>query len=322
MTPSDISVAKPETVADAIPAAAAQAASEVAALEPIERIRRRWPIVLATLLTLGMILGLAHELFDHGLAGLEATVPRSAMYYVCFALLYMSPPTFDWVIFRRLWGLPKAGLAALMKKRVANEVVFGYSGEAYFYAWARARLSMIAAPFGAVKDVSILSAIAGNAITLVLLALALPFAKDLLTHDQFRIVAGSAAVTLGVSLPFLIFSRRVFSLARPVLWWVFRIHCIRLLFGSVMIALAWHFAMPAVSVWMWLFLAAARLLVSRLPLVPNKDLLFANFAIILIGQGDKLSELIAFTAALTLLAHVVSIILFALYALVTRKLEL
>ena len=58
-----------------------------------------------------------------------------------------------------------SGLIALHKKRISNEVLLGYSGEAYFYAWARQRSQMVAAPFGAVKDVSILSAIAGNAIT-------------------------------------------------------------------------------------------------------------------------------------------------------------
>ena len=70
---------------------------------------------------------------------------------------------------------------------------------------------------------------------------------------------------------------------------------------------------------MWLFLAAARLLVSRLPLVPNKDLLFANVAILLIGQDDALSELVAFTAALTLATHVGLIAAFGLHALATRK---
>jgi hypothetical protein len=119
-------------------------------------------------------------------------------------------------------------------------------------------------------------------------------------------------------LPFLIFSRRVFSLPRATLWWVFMIHCIRLMCGSLLIALAWHFAMPDVTIAMWLFLAAGRLLVSRLPLVPNKDLLFANFAILLIGQDQALSELIAFTAALTLLVHVVLIILFSAHAVATR----
>ena len=304
-----------------VPATARAAAlpPEIAALEPIERIKRRWPMVLAAALTMLMIVGLARELFGEGLAALNAAVPTNPAFYVAFALLYMSPPTFDWLIFRKLWNLPAAGLAALLKKRVANEVVFGYSGDAYFYAWARARMKMVAAPFGAVKDNGILSAIAGNAITLAMLALAFPFAKDLLTDGQFKTVAGSAAVTLAMSLPFLIFSKRVFSLPRPTLWWVFGVHCARLVFGSTMIALAWHFAMPEVSVGMWLFLAAGRLLVSRLPLVPNKDLLFANFAIILIGQGEALSELIAFTAALTLVAHAGFVAAFGLHALVTRK---
>ena len=302
-----------------LPAAAAAAAGEVAALEPIERIRRRWPVVIAGAITLLMIAGLARELLDDGLAALWTHVPSSPLYYVAFAALYMSPPTFDWIIFRRLWRLPAAGLAALVKKRIANEVVVGYSGDAYFYVWARSRMKMVAAPFGAVKDVTILSGIAGNLITLAMLAITLPIARGLLTPDQFRLAAGSAAVTLGVSLPFLIFSRRVFSLPRRTLWWVFGMHCARLAFGSTMIALAWHFAMPAVSLWVWLFLAAARLLVSRLPLVPNKDLLFANFAILLIGQGEALSDLMAFTAALTLAVHVAITAGFALVAPLQRN---
>jgi len=293
--------------------------AEIAALEPIERVRRRWPMVLAGALTLLMIAGLARELLDHGLVALARTVPTSPLYYIPFALLYMSPPTFDWIIFRKLWGIPASGLVALLKKRVANEVVFGYSGEAYFYAWARARMKMVTAPFGAVKDVSILSAVAGNAITLAMIVLALPFAGDLLTRDQFGTVAGSAAIVVAMSLPFLLFSKRVFSLDRPTLWWVFGVHCVRLIVGSTLIALAWHFAMPDVSIGTWLFLAAARLLVSRLPLVPNKDLLFANFAILIIGQGGALSDLVAFTAALTLLAHIVFIAGFGLTALIGAR---
>ncbi|MEG3163916.1 hypothetical protein U1701_04850 [Sphingomonas sp. PB2P19] len=293
--------------------------ADIAGLEPLKTIRSRWPAIIGGVLTLAMIAGLARELFGQGLAGLSRSLPHDPRFYLCFAALYMSLPTGDYIIFRRLWGIPIGGLVALIKKRIANEVVFGYSGEAYFYSWARSRARMVAAPFGAVKDVSILSAIAGNAITLAMIAVALPLGRSLLNPDQFRIVLGSAAITLGMSLPFLLFSRRVFSLPRTSLWWVFGVHCVRLVVGSVLIALAWHFALPGVSVGMWLFLAAGRLLVSRLPLVPNKDLLFANFAILLIGQDRTLSELIAFTAALTLLVHVVLIALFSLHALATRK---
>lgn len=298
---------------------AAAATAEVEALVPIERIRSRWPVILAGAMTLLMVAGLGRELLDHGLAALWRHVPASPAFYVAFALLYMSAPTFDWIIFRRLWGLPAAGLVALVKKRIANEVVVGYSGDAYFYVWARARMKMVAAPFGAVKDVTILSAVAGNLITLAMIVVSLPFARDLLTPDMFKMVAGSAAVTLAISLPFLIFSRRVFSLPRRMLWWVFNIHCLRLLFGSLMIAVAWALAMPGEALVVWLFLAAARLLVSRLPLVPNKDLLFANFAILMIGQGEALSDLMAFTAALTLAVHVALIGVFGLHALIVRN---
>ncbi|MEG8028151.1 MULTISPECIES: hypothetical protein [Sphingomonas] len=320
MTGSALTAGNPpgRSAAGVVQAGVAQAGADIVGLEPLKTFRSRWPAIIGAVLTLAMIAGLARELFAHGLAGLSRSVPSDPRFYLCFALLYMSPPTGDYVIFRRLWGIPVAGLVALIKKRIANEVVFGYSGDAYFYAWARARARMVASPFGAVKDVTILSAIAGNAITLAMVAIALPLSRDLLPPDLFKTVLGSAAITFAISLPFLIFSRRVFSLPRATLWWVFMIHCIRLMCGSLLIALAWHFALPGVSIAMWLFLAAGRLLVSRLPLVPNKDLLFANFAILLIGQDQALSELVAFTAALTLLVHVILIVIFSGHAIAMR----
>ena len=135
-------------------------APDLAGLEPVEKIKRRWPALLGGALTLLMIVALGRELFGSGLAGLYRTLPSNPLFYLVFALYYVGPPTFDYVIFRRLWQIPLAGLAALHKKRISNEVLFGYSGEAYFYAWARQRTQIVAAPFGAVKDVMILSAIA------------------------------------------------------------------------------------------------------------------------------------------------------------------
>ena len=291
---------------------------DIAALEPVQTIRRRWPMFLGAALTIAMVIGLGRELFGSGLDGLTRSVPESPWFYIVFAMLYMSLPTGDYLIFRYLWNIPIGGLAALIKKRIANEVVLGYSGEAYFYAWARQNAKMVAAPFGAVKDVSILSAIAGNAITLLMMAIAIPLGYRLIPPEKFGMVLGSAGIIFLLTLPFLLFSKRVFSLDRPRLLVVFGIHCARLIAGSVLIALAWHFALPNVSIGMWLFLAAGRLLVSRLPLVPNKDLLFANFAILLIGQDQALSELIAFTAALILVVHVALIVMFGATGLFAR----
>lgn len=290
-----------------------------AALQPAETLRSRWPMIFGSLLTAAMIAGVAYELLKSGLAGLGGIVPASALFYLAFAAFYLLPPLCDYVIFRKIWSLPIDGLIALLKKRIANDALFGYSGDAYFYAWARQRSDMVSAPFGAVKDSAILSAVAGNGVTLAFTALALPLGRHLLDPLQLRELAWSSVVIVGISLPWLVFSRRVFSLPRATLWWVFTLHCLRLIAGSAALAVAWHFAMPEVSLGTWLLLAAGRLLVSRLPVLPNKDLLFANLAIVLIGRGHAVSSLIAFTAALTLLIHVALLALFGLRALVRRR---
>lgn len=294
------------------------AGPDIAGLEPMAPLRRRWPSYVGAAVTALMVVILALKLRALGWDTLLHAFPTSPWFYAAFAAMYAAPVTGDYVIFRGLWRIPPAGYVALAKKRIANEML-NYSGEAYFYAWARQRASMVAAPFGAVKDVSILSAIAGNTMTLALIAVALPLGKDLLTAQQFATAIWSTAAVLAMSLPFLIFSKRVFSLPRPTLWWIFGVHCLRLVAGFVLVALTWHFGLPAVSLGWWLLLAAARQIVGRLPLVPNKDLLFATFATVLIGQYAALSLLIAVTAALPLLVHVVLVGIFFVTGLMGRS---
>ena len=115
-------------------------APDLAGLEPVEKIKRRWPMFLGAGVTLLMVAGLLHELLGSGLEPLRKATPSNPLFYIAFVLYYLGPPTFDYIIFRRLWRIPFAGMVALHKKRIANEVLVGYSGEAYFYAWARQTL--------------------------------------------------------------------------------------------------------------------------------------------------------------------------------------
>ena len=177
---------------------------------------------------------------------------------------------------------------------------------------------MVAAPFGAVKDVTILSAIAGNVMTLIMTALALPFAYHALPERYYTGLVIGIPVVIAMCLPFLIFSRKVFTLDRKTLWWIFMVHSARLSAGCLLIAFAWHFGLPGVGIGAWLVLSATRMLVSRLPFVPNKEVVFANVAIGLLGQTSALSSLIAFTAALTLVVHVVFAGGFAIHSVVKR----
>lgn len=285
---------------------------EVAALEPVRRLSRRWPALLAAAVTLAMVAGLAAELFDDGLVGLSRAAPDSPWFYVFLLVSYFALPISDFIIFRRLWRLPLRGFAALNIKRIANDILIGVSGDAYFYAWARERLRMVAAPFGAVKDVTLVSGIVGNLTTILLGAVALPLGAQLMRPDLARAMAWSLSIPIAVSLLILLLSRRVFSLPLRDLWFIFRVDCVRILVGTVAIGLAWSVAIPSVPTAVWLFLVGARQLVLRLPFLPNKDLLFANFAILVIGHDRALSDLIAFTAASTLLLHLLLTMVFGL----------
>ncbi|WP_294196314.1 hypothetical protein [uncultured Sphingomonas sp.] len=293
-----------------LPAMRSADTDSLGALQPVESLRRRWPALLATVLTIAMLIGLGHELLGHGLAGLRRAVPTSPGFYLFFLGSYFALPLCDFVIFRRLWDVPPAAFPALNRKRIANDILVGYSGDAYFYAWARARLEMVTAPFGAVKDVTIVSGITGNVTALLLAAIALPLGYQLIAPDVVKAMIWSLTFATALSLGLILLSKRVFSLPRRDLWFVFWIDLLRIGVTCVTIALAWAWAMPSVSVGMWLFLVAGRQLVSRLPFLPNKDLLFANFAILVIGHDRSLSDLMAFTAASILLMHGLLVLLF------------
>ncbi|VXC82403.1 conserved membrane hypothetical protein [Sphingomonas sp. 8AM] len=273
------------------------------ALKPVQTLRRRWPVLLATVLSVAMLVGVGYELFDDGLAGIRRATPASWGFYLFFLASYFTLPVCDFLIFRRLWNVPAAAFTALNRKRIANDILIGYSGDAYFYAWARARLDMVTAPFGAVKDVTIVSGITGNVTALLLGAVALPLGYQLIGPEIVEAMIWSLVFATALSLALILFSRRVFSLPRRDLWFIFWIDLLRIGGTCVTIALAWAWAIPSVSVGMWLFLVAGRQLVSRLPFLPNKDLLFANFAILVIGHDRSLSDLMAFTAASTIVIH-------------------
>lgn len=279
--------------------------SPLASLEPLNAMGSRWPIWISGALTTLLLVVMMRELLGGGLAALRASTPTDPGFYLVFLAIYAVQPVADYIIFRRLWRLPPFGIVAIMRKLVANEVLLGYSGEAYFYAWARTRLNMVVAPFAAIKDVSILSAVVGNVVTLALLGLAAPFALSVLPSDLVRPILGSVAVILALSLMILFFRRRLFSLSARDLRWVCAVHFLRTVVYTALLGICWHLALPDVPLGLWLLLVTGRQLVARLPLVPNKDIVFAGLALLLVGSDAEVTRLMAITVALTLLCHAV-----------------
>lgn len=225
-----------------------------------------------------------------------------------FLLIYLTQTLFDYVIFRRLWNLPLAGLEALLRKNVINEVVLGYSGEAFLYVWARRASAAVDAPFAAIKDANIVSALMGNLLTL---ALALVSATQLQELDFARRLGPalwSGLIPVAISLGVLVFGRRVFSLRLRQLFFVAAACGARLMVWVGLTVLVWSLALPQVTPGLWVVLLAIRLLVSRIPLVSNKDLVFGSLVLLLLGAHSAVAVLLAALAVMTLGLHLVVII--------------
>ncbi|MDT8760229.1 hypothetical protein MZO42_16130 [Sphingomonas psychrotolerans] len=241
---------------------------------------------------------------DLDFAKILGLVPSSPTFWGLFAIGYLIGPASDLFIFRRLWGVGASAFGVLIRKLIYNELLVGYLGEACFYAWARQNLKFVTTPFGAVKDVAVLSAVAGNVTTLLLFAAALPFAGQLPLHDHASAIGWSITFVIGTSLAVMLLRSSMFSLERHELTMVFVVHLVRILATTIVSAALWHCVLPDVPLVWWLVLVTMRLLVSRLPFVPNKDVMFAGMTVIAFGDHVEVSGLMALMAGLILATHV------------------
>lgn len=255
------------------------------------------------LLSVAILAAVIWQLRTLDVARLRELVPTSPSFWLVFAVYYVSGIAFDFAIFRRLWGVPAEAFVALTRKLVSNELLLDYVGEVYFYSWARKKLKMATSPFGAVKDVAILSALTGNLVTLVMLAIAWPFVDLLRLSVAGETILLSVGVLVLVSLLIVVFGKRVFSLSKGELWFVAGVQLARILVGTGLSAVLWSLVLPKVAFEWWFVLATVRLLLSRLPLLTNKDVLFAGVAVFLVGHDTDIQTLMALMASIILITH-------------------
>jgi hypothetical protein len=274
--------------------------TQLRSLLPDQNNWQRW---LSGAISVALLIVIVWKLKDFGFAKAAESLPSSPIFWLAFLGYYFALPLSEWLIFKRLWGLPASGFAALLRKLVSNEILLGYSGEAYFYSWARRHTKIVAAPFGAIKDVSILSAIVGNLMTLSMLSLAWPLVGHVAPDLHPRTIFLSAGVMIGSSMLIFLFKNKIFSLPTSDLRFIFGIHSARIILTTLLSGLMWHTALPQTPLLWLVLLATLQLLVTRLPLVPSKDLVFANLSVFLIGQDGPVSTLIGIIATLILATH-------------------
>jgi hypothetical protein len=275
--------------------------------------------IIGTILSLIVVGAAIYQARDLDFAKILGLVPASPTFWGLFAISYLIGPASDWFIFQRLWGVGAGALGVLIRKLIYNELLVGYLGEVYFYGWARQNLKFVTTPFGAVKDVAVLSAVAGNVTTLGFLAMAFPYMRLVPLHDHAAAIGWSLAFVIGTSLAVMLLRRSIFSLERKELRMVFAVHLSRIVATAILSAALWHLVLPDVPLSWWLVLATIRLLISRLPFVPNKDVMFAGIAVLALGGQVEVSALMVLMAGLILATHVLVGISLAFADLLSKR---
>jgi hypothetical protein len=248
---------------------------------------------------------------------IKQALPSNWIFFAALLGYWMMPILSDFVVYRGLWSIPAEGLIALARKQVGNVLLFDLLGESYFYGWARKKVAMTASPFGAIKDVTILSALVGNLLTLTLFAVIGPnLPPGLLGSGGFAIGASIFLVSL-VSVAIIVFGRRIFTLPRGQMIWVSLVHLARVIAMMGLMALALSIYGPSQDPRLFLLLSAMQVMFARLPLFVNADVAFANAVIWILGPEGEVQQTVAMVAVLGLIFHLVMAGVLAIGDLVT-----
>jgi hypothetical protein len=291
---------------------------------------RRFTAIGSVAMSVAILALLADAVRRIGVQQLIDVLPLSPGFWLLYLAAYFLHPIVDWQIFRHWWDLGWRAIAVFLKRRVMNEAMFSYAGDAYLMAWSATHFKLkfdpdavaapkvgrgdgpgaepIDAPLAAIKDVAITSGLAGNLFTLVMLIFAIVFGREALMNTEIdleivrRIIIGFALLLI---LSFgIVFNRnKLLSLTVRANMRAFWLHLFRVSAMQALLVASWFVALPAVGIGTWLILGALRLVIMRMP-VPNKEILFAALAADLTGDASvEVAALMAAQGVLWLACH-------------------
>ena len=264
------------------------------------------------LLGLAAIVFLGIKLYHIGWPEILASLPREPAFYIAFAVIYLLAPLAEVLIYSSLWGIGLSALPTFLRKRIYNEIVIDYSGEAYLFLWAQRNIpGTDVRTLSAIKDVNLLSGIASNAVTLALLVVfALGGYASLLKGidpDVLRGVSIAAGVAVTIMLAVVLFGHRILGVSRAQCYRIGGIHFVRMVLVLLLQTVMWGSALPDVPWSQWVLLLTAQMLLTRLPFIPNRDIVMMWLGVTLAPsiaapQAHVASRFVA-AGALSLVTH-------------------
>jgi len=280
---------------------------------------KKW---LSRLVQLFIFALLFWQLSSVGWKEVLSSLPSNPFFYILQVFIYFALPVSELFIYKKSWNFKVSdGFPVFVYKKIYNSDVITYSGEIYLYYWAKSKLAhsnkFIAS---VIRDNNILSTLSSTVIAIVLIGTFLSVGHITINQiigaeGRFWIPWIGLVLTI-VSVIAWKYRRYWFSMSRKETGYILSVHTVRLLVVHALELLQWVVAIPQVALGNWLSLMAAKIATSRIPLLPNKDLLFLSIVIGLSGAfGIPRAELASMLLVSSVLNKIFNVIFFLAFTI-------
>lgn len=229
------------------------------------------------------------ELTKIGWLNVWNSLPTNWLFYLIFLFTYFQLPLFEVWIYRITWVFDAIkSIPAFIIKRVYNKDVLGYSGEFYFFIWAKKYLSLPDREIIlAIKDNNVISSVASTLVSIGLLSIFIFSGKvpiqDWINYDQLVYwILGVVGLIILSALAYR-FRNYVIHMSASSAASIFGIQIFRLLLVQAFNLLMFYVVMPETPLYVWFTYLSIEIILSRVPFLPNKDFIFVSLSISLAG---------------------------------------
>lgn len=260
-----------------------------------------------------IILGiLVYQLYDIGLTSIMGSIPKNPLVYVLAVVLFFVLPITEHFAYGRFFLFkPSESIPMLIKKRVFNKNLMSYVGDFDFYLWLTQKEpdKSKRRVFDIVKDNNIISGAASIVLVSALLLVLLFLYYTGESVRDYLLILGYVIgyILLLVTVVIIMARTNIYSLNMRDTWYLTSVHSVRILFISAVQILQWYLAITDITVGELFVILSAQMVISRIPILPAKDLFFISGSIELTNYLDiSTSELAAIMVLNSLIDKVIS----------------
>ncbi|MGK0388348.1 MAG: hypothetical protein ACI94Y_001076 [Maribacter sp.] len=266
---------------------------------------------------IGIFAFLIYQLTEIGWMNVLKALPITPWFYLLLLTHYFVLPISEQFIYRlslnfSFWE----GVKIFVKKKILNNDVYVYSGEAYFYWWAKQNLSESGRHiFNVIKDNNIISTIASTLMAVVLLVIS----AYVIQETNLDIISISwttvkwVLISTALLLPVIIYLLRyLISMPPKVAAKIFGIHMFRFIATYGLEMLQWMVVIHEIPIEYWFVFLGSKIILNRLP-IPSYDLAFIPVSIAISEQLDiDSARITALMIAIPAINRLINILFYSL----------